>query len=121
MKFDVIVGNPPFQDVNNKVNPLWQKFVKKLFQYLNEKGYLCMIHPSAWRKPEHELFALFKKGNLKYVEIHNQKDGFNIFKVGTRYDWYVLQNKNLYLNSDVVDENGRGIAVRCGNSSTKFN
>ena len=31
--------------------------------------------------------------DLKYLEIHNTKDGFKTFNSGTRYDWYVLKNQ----------------------------
>lgn len=105
-KFDVIVANPPYQDPKNKRSPLWQKFVKKSLDLLEDNGHMAMIHPSAWRKPEHELFKVFQKNNLKYLEMHDQKDGLTTFGAGTRYDWYVLENKANQGKTIIIDEIG---------------
>ena len=44
MKFDVIVGNPPFQDVGGQ-NTLYPKFYKKSVSLLNDNGCIGMITP----------------------------------------------------------------------------
>lgn len=50
MKFDAVVGNPPYQEVggkdNNKVMPLYQKFVEKSLEL--SKRYVVMITPTRW-------------------------------------------------------------------------
>jgi predicted RNA methylase len=47
MQFDVIIGNPPYQDANNKARDqkLWMKFVDKSFALLADGGYLAMVTP----------------------------------------------------------------------------
>ena len=105
MKFDVVIGNPPYQS-NNKRAPLWEKFVEKSFDLCEDGGHIALIHPSAWRKPTHKLFPLFQKNNLEYLEIHNQKDGMKTFGAGTRYDWYVLQKASNRGKTVIIDENG---------------
>jgi hypothetical protein len=39
-KFDVVVGNPPYQSYTH------MKFINKLIDLLKDLGYLCILHPS---------------------------------------------------------------------------
>jgi hypothetical protein len=116
IKFDVIVGNPPYQNQSSTGkatgNSLWDKFVVKSLHILHNKGHLSLIHPSAWRKPESsksiiKLFDLMAKQNqILYLEIHNTKDGIKTFNCGTRYDWYIIQKTPNSKNTLILDENG---------------
>ena len=103
-KFDVIVGNPPYNRAQNNTGKkgggdlIWDEFIHNSLDFLNENGHLCFVHPSAWRKPQDKntktkgLYNLMTKQNhLLYLEIHDTKAGKKTFNVGTRYDWYVLQ------------------------------
>jgi type I restriction-modification system DNA methylase subunit len=47
MKFDVIVGNPPYTIGKNKT--IWNLFVEKSFELCKEEGYVSLIHPNGWR------------------------------------------------------------------------
>ena len=107
-KFDIIVGNPPYQDdTGNKGNKLYPKFVKlSITNLLKDNGYLLFVHPSLWRHIDHELGILMKSKQIIYLEIHNEKDGQKIFSASTRYDWYLIQNKNYEYDTIIKDENG---------------
>jgi hypothetical protein len=49
MKFDVIVGNPPYQsEKRTGTQPLWPLFAKKSFELLTDTGYMGMITPNKW-------------------------------------------------------------------------
>ena len=97
-KFDVIVGNPPYQELktgNKKSQSLWDKFVEKSIKLLSEGGYVSFIHPSGWR----DIDGLFKQTQkvmidkeILYLSIHSEKDGIKNFKADTRYDYYVIRN-----------------------------
>jgi hypothetical protein len=107
-KFDIIVGNPPYQDdTGNKGNKLYPKFVELSINILlKDNGFLLFVHPSLWRQIEHKLGILMKSKQIIYLEIHNESDGQKMFSASTRYDWYLIQNKNYEYNTEIKDEDG---------------
>jgi 16S rRNA G966 N2-methylase RsmD len=51
MKFDVVIGNPPYQSSTsetNSANALWVKFGDKVKDLIKEDGYMAFIHPDSW-------------------------------------------------------------------------
>ena len=115
-KFDVIIGNPPYNASGTKAsgNTIWQNFVLKFTSHIKVNKFLCFIHPCGWRKPNtpkgkfNGLYKLMTGNNkILYLEIHNSADGNKTFKCGTRYDWYILKNSNLKTITDVLDENNK--------------
>jgi hypothetical protein len=68
-RFDVVMGNPPFNppktETGSSGNNIWANFVMKSFHILNENGFLSLVHPPGWKKPTDELFRLerFVGGN----------------------------------------------------------
>ena len=106
-KFNVIIGNPPFQykkDGFSKSQPLWHNFIKKSIEYLEDDGYLSFINPTAWHAPNgnfKNILDIFKKYNLIYLNTNgfSQKE----FNVGTAYDYYVLQKTTNYDKTIIND------------------
>ena len=52
MKFDIVVGNPPYQERkegNTHSKSIWPEFVECSLKILKEDGTLAMIHPPSWR------------------------------------------------------------------------
>lgn len=97
MKFDVVLGNPPYHKKvgPNKTEAIWPKFVQKSFEICKEGGYVSLIHPSGWRNFDgkfKETQKLLLSKDIKYLEIHNEKDGLKLFNAETRYDWYLVKN-----------------------------
>lgn len=113
MKFDVIVGNPPYQTkgkIGNRTRAIWPEFVEKSFGMLKEYGYLCLVHPSGWRDVngifENTKNTILSK-DIKYLECHSFDDGMRIFGVGTSYDWYIIQNKLARGNkTEIIGQDG---------------
>jgi hypothetical protein len=112
MKFDVVVGNPPYQDAEKAKGKLgskalWVRFVNlALDNLLAKNGYLCFVHPSKWRKYQDELWDKMTSRQILHIDIHGYKDGQKVFGAATRYDWYVLQNCEYSNKTTIVDEEG---------------
>ena len=101
MKFDIVVGNPPYQAASNNgrlgsrgESAIWPNFVKTSLNLLKPGGYLGMVHPTSWRKPQdrYGLWNILTKDNtLKKLVMKSGKGSQDVFGIGVRVDWYVLQ------------------------------
>jgi hypothetical protein len=91
MKFDVIVGNPPYQDTDSQ-SPvkLWQNFVKKSLELVEEKGLVALITPTSWMSPENELFPIIKNLKCHYINFDTKK---HFSKLGTTACSFQLQKE----------------------------
>jgi predicted RNA methylase len=111
MKFDVVLGNPPYQKQvgPKKTEAIWPKFVEKSFEICKEGGYVSLIHPSGWRDVKGNfsyIKDLLKSKNIKYLNVNDFNTGKEIFGVGTNFDWYVIENsenKNGVTEINTVD------------------
>lgn len=66
MKFDVVIGNPPYQSSTSKknsANALWVKFGDKSKDLVKEEGYMAFIHPDSWVN-FNETYDNFNKGRM---------------------------------------------------------
>lgn len=99
-KYDVIIGNPPFNAGGTLKGggTIWPKFVKRAFELLKENGYICFVHPPGWRKfydPEDrdnqgKLWHTIQENgwNLDYVNVSDQPP-----KHFPIVDYYVIHAK----------------------------
>ena len=123
-KFDIVIGNPPFnsgqlaEGKRGGGDTLWDQFVIKILNnILINKGYLCFVHPTLWRKPQSEksstknINRLMLSKQIHYLEMHDSKDGLKVFNAGTRFDFYLLQNTNIFKNTKIKDEDKKNIEL----------
>jgi hypothetical protein len=111
IKFDIILGNPPFQykePQNKKSQTIWHLFIKRSYEeLLKDKGYLLFVHPSGWRDVDgdyREIFNYIKMSNLIYLSMNSFKEGQRIFGgSGTNFDYYLVQN--IKTNNNITDIN----------------
>lgn len=113
-KFDVIMGNPPYQSSpSNKTGEgghgsgkgsLWDKFIIDSFKILKMNGYLCFINPPKWRQPEHKLWDILSHKQIIFLKIFNKKHGTTYFKCSTRFDMYIIENIDKYKDTYLIDE-----------------
>jgi len=115
-KFDIIVGNPPYNKERTSKKgtsagrvPLWDKFIYKSMDLLADSGFLCFINPPLYRgttKPRGEIWRQHFRYKLRYLHIYGMKDGMKIFKCGTRFDVYIICNKPSNELPIIIDELG---------------
>jgi len=119
-KFDVIFGNPPYQDKSGnkgRGHRLWVQFVSKSLLLLKTTGFLVFVHPAGWRQPGNELLDLMKNKQIHYLSIHNEGDGLKTFSCNTRYDWYVLQNTPFYKDTSITAQDGKIYSINLSKMS----
>jgi len=125
MKFDVILGNPPYQsneDRNSKGNkvksykqPLWPLFVVNSLSLLKPNGFLSLVIPMSWvagtydiRKGRVHLIKKFSSEfNLKYCNLDTDKIGKTYFPgVGSTFSYFVVKNCPYEFNTVVENKYG---------------
>lgn len=104
MKFDVIVGNPPYQDGNKDggQNKIYNQFAKKSLDLLKQNGTMAFVTPTSVLK-ESKRFSLVGMDNLKIVDFRAN----NYFDVGIGICWWLV-DKNYF--GDVTVYNNAGIS-----------
>ena len=95
MEFDVIIGNPPYQDssTNCYSKKLWMQFTFKAYELLKEGGYLALVTPQSFvgvtRVPAAIRKLFTTEGSLLKVN-HDHGDRFPGIGVGI-CSWAVLK------------------------------
>jgi hypothetical protein len=118
--FDIIVGNPPFQDEKSGEtaqggHDLYPKFFIKSFELLKNDGFLSFINPAKWRAPDKkgdlkQMWDIFLDNNALFLKIYGFDETKKIFRGGavTRIDYYVLQkNTRKNNNTIIIDEENK--------------
>jgi len=92
MKFDVIVGNPPYNDNNQG---FWKEFAIKSMQLVKSDGYVGLVTPNSWangshlNKPKNIFNSIFQK----YQTLVISTDVNSHFpKIGKNISYWIVQN-----------------------------
>jgi hypothetical protein len=111
--FDLIIENPPYNKGSvGSGNYIWDKFVRKGLEELKNEGYLNLITPPVWRKPDSEksknkgLYELMtSKNQMIYLEMYGLDEAKRIFDAGTRFDIYLIKKEKASKATKIIDLN----------------
>lgn len=110
MKFDVVVGNPPFQDTHRSGNPLWPLFIQKGFGMLNTDGIISMITPGRWVLPGHNIKKdkiriwdkFISSNNTMLINLGKCSSYFSEGSSGDYFSYFVTQNSRTQSTTTVI-------------------
>ena len=103
MKFDVVFGNPPFQDNNNKKktqHKLWIDFtVNSVNEWMHEGGYLCWITPQSWGSPSNKVLDVLKENDVISMNMDTKA---HFPDIGSSFSHYLIKKGNSSIATNFV-------------------
>ena len=102
-KFDVILGNPPYnkggirshtgKQLGTKNETVWPKFVDKSLKLLKDDGYLALIHPLSWLKKSHSLHNTLLEKHIVWLKLWDNSCSKQNINADIPISLYLLHNK----------------------------
>lgn len=115
-KFDVVLGNPPFnkggirshtgKQLGEKNETIWTKFVEKSLGLLKPKGYLAFIHPLSWLKKSHSLHNDMLNRHIIWLKLWDDSKSKGTINADIPISLYILQNiiNNQNKKTEIISE-----------------
>ena len=119
--FDVILGNPPYQESNINLSSkggtnLYTKFMNHGFNLLKENGFLMFINPISFIGPSTNkqmgsdiLHNIFLKYDLHYWNMNECKKYFK--GIGSTFTYYIIQKSISDIETTIVSEFKKNIEI----------
>jgi len=105
LKFDVVLGNPPFSKNKKEPNKLWARFVIISFSLCKEGGIVSLITPSSWISSTNSAHK-YVKDKLLYVSLSNSTSEFFGVTGGTQKFIYFIAKNHITQNCMTEFDNG---------------
>ena len=94
MKFDVIVGNPPFQHPTNGRWKLWVEFTDFAIHHTEVGGSIAMVTPTSWINAFTGVELMRAKGLISSTQIVTHKE-VDVFDVSENIGYWVVHKPAL--------------------------
>lgn len=101
VKFDIILGGPPFHDdsTNLKGN-LWSQYIIHSEKILNDQGFIAFVTPPSWmsgtndngNKKKKQIQSIFTKNHIHYLNLDAHE---HFAGIGSLFSAYVVQKTNI--------------------------
>jgi hypothetical protein len=101
-RFDVIIGNPPYnkggirshtgKQLGDKNETIWTKFIEKSFDWLKSDGFLVFINPLSWLKKSHSLHNMMLEKHIVWLKLWDDSQSKSVINADIPISLYVLQN-----------------------------
>lgn len=115
-KFDIILGNPPYnrggirshtgKQLGEKNETIWTKFVEKSLGLLKPNGYLAFIHPLSWLKKSHSLHNEMIDRHIIWLKLWDDSKSKGTINADIPISLYILQNiiNNQNKKTEIISE-----------------
>ena len=122
MKFNVVIGNPPYQHTTGSSagKPIWHLFVDVALNVCKDGGYVSLIHPFGWRNGKSKFKSISKRlreYQIDHCVLSNYDTGIKYFRVNTTCDQYVLHKVASYKASTLIDYDGEINTINLKNAA----
>lgn len=116
IKFDIIMGNPPYNKggikshtkklLGDKNETIWPKFVNKMMQWLNPDGFLVFITPLSWLKNSHSNHEILLNRHIMWMKLWDNIKSLSTIHGKIPISIFVMKNVNNAekLNTMVISE-----------------
>jgi len=94
MKFDIIIGNPPYNsEKKTGRSNLYQKFVDKSCKLITSSGKILFITPQGWLNIGSADFKAYRENIIEGVKILSKSEANQFFpNVGSTFSYYIISN-----------------------------
>jgi len=93
MEFDLVIGNPPYQDPNNDKRMLWNQIVDKAVEVTVDGGHIAIVTPTTWLTAKtniHNSYKMFEQKQVEKAVIFDKDD--KPFDEGTSVSYTITKN-----------------------------
>jgi site-specific DNA-methyltransferase (adenine-specific) len=107
MKFDVVVGNPPYDLSSSK--KIWPEFVKLSLQLVKKLGFIGMVIPSTWLDSNGSAYKNIRTNLTSGFNLTTvSRDANNHFNVGQDICYFIAHHtkynaKVTYINNSIIN------------------